>query len=260
MISMNEATADDAQDMSMSVTELHDRGYAVLRAVFPPNEIAAFREVVLANLAAMAKTRRIDHAYHLAGFHRHASFRPLHERIANEPAINRFLAQYYTGTYRTIGLTDITINRSQHWHTDLLRGAYGGFLADGSPWRDSANACLKALVYLQPGRRLHIVSGSHRTPSPLDDDALEALANKADPISVQVEAGDVVMMDIRALHRGATDAEMSDPALVSTPKILVSTVFGLDGSRFAEAMEAGNAKRLADWDMRYFGKALATAG
>ena len=29
---------------------------------------------------------------------------------------------------------------------------------------------------------------------------------------------------------------------------------------FAEAMEAGNAKRLADWDTRYFGKALATAG
>jgi hypothetical protein len=245
----------DTVEMSALVADLRDQGFAILPGVFTTAEIEDFRETVTRHLGLMARTRSIAHAYHLAGFHRVETLVPLHAAIATNEPVQNFLCRYYDGqSFETIGLTDITVNRSQHWHTDLLRGAYSGFLADGSPWHETGHSCLKVLVYLQPGKSLRIAPGSHVAPSPLDDDQLEILAQASNPIQLHVEAGDVVIMDIRSLHRGSTDAEMSDPGLAHDPKILVSTVFGLSGSRFANAMKQGNALRLADWDRRHLGR------
>ncbi len=50
--------------------------------------------------------------------------------------------------------------------------------------------------------RQRIMPGSHLTPTPLDDALLEALGEAArDVVRVDVRAGDVVMVDIRAFHQ-----------------------------------------------------------
>lgn len=232
--------------------EFERRGYCVLPSVFTQQEIVDFRSTTMANLSWMGRTRRAAHAYHLAGFHRFPALTILHGRIVSDPRINQFASACLdTNSYGAIGLSDITVNRSQQWHTDLLRGRYSDFLAGGLPWAKSASTCIKALVYLQDGSSLQIVPGSHLAPSPLDDGLLAGMAETQDAVRVKVRSGDVVMMDIRALHRGATDEEMSNPDLAMTPKILCSTVFGPIGSPFAQAMQIGNAYRMADWDRQY---------
>jgi hypothetical protein len=72
---------------------------------------------------------------------------------------------------------------------------------------------------------------------------------------IEVEAGDVVLMDIRLPHCGSTDEELDDPAFLSEPKILVSIVLGSEGRPLTRAMEAGNRERLRDWDARHGGAA-----
>lgn len=231
-----------------AVAEIRRQGVAVLPAVFTPAEVDEYRRTVVRHLGIMPRTRRIEHSRHLAGFHRYKTLLPLHEAISAKAQVRGFLHDYYDGhAFQAIGVSDITVNRSQPWHTDLLRGTYRGFLSDGSPWRTD-HSCIKALVYLQPGTSLRFVPGSHATASPLDDDELDELARGGIPVTAQVEPGDVVMMDIRTLHRGSTDADLADPRLAREPRILVSTVFGRSGSTFTQAMSEGNAQRQADWD------------
>ncbi|MBE1206654.1 phytanoyl-CoA dioxygenase family protein [Aminobacter carboxidus] len=229
-----------------------EHGFCVLPSVFDNAEIEAFRSACVNNLGCMGQTRDVTHSYHLAGFHRFPSLAKIHARIVTDDTINRFLAAYYgSSPYFALGLSDITVNRSQHWHTDLLRGRYSEFLKDCDPWAEAMGS-LKALVYLQGGASLRILPRSHLSPTPLDDSLLHTLAETAPGVvRVEVKAGDVVMMDIRALHRGSTDADMRNPALAQMPKILVSTVFGPVNSDLARAMQVGNAHRMADWDRRF---------
>lgn len=229
----------------------------MLPSVFSAEEIERFRAVTLGNLGLMGQTREVAHSYHLAGFHRFPALAALHGRIVSDRQIADFMSACFgAGAFDDIGLSDITVNRSQHWHTDLLRGRYSAFLDGGIAWAEPAGGCVKALIYLQDGASLQVVPGSHLEQSPLDDDLLESIAEKASPARVAVRAGDVVMMDIRLLHRGATDEDMARPELRETPKILCSTVFGSIGSAFSEAMRKGNAQRMADWDRRHLQAAL----
>jgi len=200
----------------------------------------------------MGRTREAEHSRHLAGFHRFPALATVHSEIASNRAIYHTLSDYYEGrAYYAIGLSDITVNRSQQWHTDLLRGKYSEFLKDGSPWVETRGSCIKALVYLQAGNSLRVLPRFHLSPTPLDDPMLDSIARTEDVTELKVEAGDVVMMDIRTIHRGATEEEMSEPKLAHSPKILVSTVFGLITSAFTQAMQLGNAQRMVDWDRRY---------
>lgn len=229
-----------------------DLGYCILPSVFSAADIENFRATAVANLRIMGQTRDIAHSYHLAGFHRFPSLSAIHARIASDEAINKFLSAYYGGSaYCAIGLSDITVNRSQQWHTDLLRGRYSKFLEDGIAWQDSERSCIKALVYLQDGASLGILPGSHLVPSPLDDSLLDSLARSQDVVWLDVKAGDTVMMDVRMLHRGSTDEEMRRPELAQAPKILFSTVFGSVSSAFTQAMQIGNAHRMVDWDRQF---------
>jgi Phytanoyl-CoA dioxygenase (PhyH) len=227
-------------------------GYGLLQSVFSKFEIEEFRTKIAQSIGMMGQTRSVSHSYHLAGFHRFPSLSTLHGRIVDDQIINGFLSGYFEQKpYYAIGLSDITINRSQQWHTDLLRGQYAGFLAETNPWSPTSGSCLKALIYLQDGESLQIVPRSHTDRSPLDDNQLANVAETMEVIPVKVKAGDVVMMDIRILHRGSTDEAMSDPSLKQSPKILISTVFGPIASEFAQAMQIGNAHRTADWDRKF---------
>jgi hypothetical protein len=232
--------------------QCRELGCCILPSVFRNSEIEEFRTLAVGNLSIMGQTRDVAHSYHLAGFHRFPTFSAIHARIVADDMINQFLSAYYGGNpYYAIGLSDITVNRSQQWHTDLLRGRYGDFLKEGSPWSEPAESCVKALVYLQDGASLRIVQQSHLAPTPLDDVLLDDLAQSQDVVQVKVSAGDVVIMDIRALHRGSTDEEMRGLELADTPKILFSTVFGPIASAFTQAMQVGNAHRMAEWDRRF---------
>lgn len=226
----------------------------MLRSVYRADEISGFRAAVMANTHIMGQTRDVAHSYHLAGFHRFPNFASLHARIVADGSTNDLLADYYDGAgYFAIGLSDITVNRSQHWHTDLLRGPYAEFLKDVDPWVVRGRGCLKTLIYLQDGASLGIVPGSHLRRSPLDDAELERMVRSEQVVQVPVSSGDVVVMDIRVMHRGSTDEDMRRLDLAQNPKILLSTVFGLVRSPFSRAMQVGNAHRMADWDRRFLG-------
>lgn len=236
-----------AQDVKMD-------GFCVLRGVFGTEAITTLRDTAIRNLDQMGQTRTEEHSYHFAGFHRFSEFANMHAGLVQANPIADLLAEFFEGERQcAIGLSDITVNRSQSWHTDLLRGSFATYLEGIDPWGPSTETCVKALVYLQDGKSLRIVRGSHLKASPLDDDALDRLAQTLSVEQLEIKAGDVVMMDIRALHRGSSDAEMSDPALKNNPKILVSTVFGNPQSAFCQAMQIGNAHRLVSWDSRHLG-------
>lgn len=207
------------------------------------------RTTTLQNLHLFGQTRRARHSYHLAGFHRFQPFHEINDEIAQNSYITNFFgAQFQGAPYRPVGLSDITINRSQHWHTDLLRGRFAGYLDGVNPWQTPDSTCIKALAYLQSGKSLRVVRGSHLQPTPLDDDALDALAQSSHVEQLEIMAGDVVMMDIRTLHRGATEAEADNPALAENPKILIASVFGPADDALSQAMAVGNAHRMAEWD------------
>lgn len=235
-----------------SVDALKQDGVCCLKAVFRPEEVAHFRDQVLQNLDQMGRTRRTAHSHHLAGFHRFPTFAQLHTDLATHPTVTAFLSQVFDqDPYLSIGLSDITVNRSQHWHTDLLRGPYAQHLAGIDPWAPTVGPCIKVLLYLQPGKSLRIVRGSHLSPTPLDDAALERLAQSEAVDRLDLESGDVVMMDLRALHRGSTEEEMAAAAGGARSKILISTVFAPLSSPLSQAIQVGNAHRMVDWDRRH---------
>ena len=152
---------------------------------------------------------------------------------------------------RTIGLSDITINRSQHWHKDLLRGKYEAYLDGVDIWGPESGAVYKALMYLQDGASLHVVRGSHAVPLSLDNDEQAEPGDGDEVMTVPVKAGDVMIMDIRTSHRGSEESAFASGAFDDEPKILVSTALGTDGGKLTDAMEFGNARRLMDWQAKH---------
>jgi len=200
----------------------------------------------------MGITRPNADSRHSAGFHRFPELEPLHQALETNVVIQAALANFYLPHETVaIGLCDITINRSQDWHTDLLRGKYARFLSPGICWSAKTTSCVKALLYLQDSRSLKVVPGSHLRPVSLVNDGACIPARNANVTSVAVKSGDIVLMDIRTVHRGSTEAEMAKVAAGDAPRILVSTVFGARGAELTRAMQTGNTHRLRDWDARH---------
>jgi hypothetical protein len=232
--------------------DIADKGFCVIPGVFDDTAIAQMRCIILSNLDIMSNTRPTETARHLAGFHRFPCFEPMHAAISTDSRVGPILDSVYCrGQMISLGLSDITINRSQLWHTDLLRGDYAKHLTRETCWETSEPPCLKALIYLQDGASLHVLAGSHRRPIALSDDRNAVPASDAEIESVAAKAGDVILMDIRTIHRGSTEAEMGTKGLGVDAKILISTVFGDRYSKLAQAMQKGNAERTVDWDMRH---------
>jgi len=249
-----------AKGMNSALKNLEESGYTVIPGAFDHRAIDQMRLSVLRNLQIMSNTRPTPTSFHIAGFHRFPSLEAIHTSLSTNSKILRVLDGVYEKRRMIcLGLTDITVNRSQPWHTDLLRGAYSVHLTQEICWDTEALPCLKALLYLQDGASLQLVPGSHRHPIDLSADERVIPTGNASVVDVSVHSGDVILMDIRTIHRGASEAEMAEKGLGSDAKILISTVFGDRYSKLTQAMQVGNSKRLIDWDIRTRGTRFGTS-
>jgi len=228
---------------------LLEDGFVVLGDMYPASVIESARRTVMANLHLLRNTRPNRASGHLAGFHRHPALEALHPLVSACPAALRIL-QEATGcsAIRSIGLSDITVNRSQAWHTDLLRGPFRHHLDPKACWGPRGGGVYKALLYLQPGRSLSLMPGGHRGPRSLRDDQECIPTDPSQAITIEVNPGDLVIMDIRLPHCGSTEEALADPRFEQSPKILVSTVLGADSYPLTRAMEIGNFDRLMQWE------------
>jgi hypothetical protein len=188
----------------------------------------------------------------LAGFHRYPELESLHILLTQNSEIRDFLTAIVpSGSLRTIGLSDITINRSQPWHSDLLRGRYAEFLENSVDWESLTAGVYKVLLYLQDGASLQYIEGSHRQPKSLQSDEYAAPAEGSVIGRAAVRSGDVVIMDIRSSHRGADEATYAEGRWDADPRILVSTVLCCIESELTKRLEVGNFHRLVDWMGRH---------
>ncbi len=233
-------------------SQLMQDGYTCLQGLYLPSEIAQARQRVLEHIQLLRNTRPNPSSGHLAGFHRYPELEPLHTLLSGQAAILGVLrAASQSPHVRSIGLSDITVNRSQEWHVDLLRGRYQRHLSANICWGGAGGGVYKVLWYLQGGKSLKVVPGAHTRPIALHSDQSSQPQAPSDALSISTEAGDVILMDIRLPHRGSSEQELSGMDYRKTPKILVSTVLGAESKPLTRAMEAGNFERLHDWDMAH---------
>lgn len=225
-------------------------GYAVIESVFSADSIQRTRDRILDNLSLFKNTRASDSSRHLAAFHRYPSLEPLHTALTSNPQVLAVLKTVFGEQIVTIGLSDITINRSQQWHKDVLREKYAYHLEGIQVFDSKALAPIKALVYLQDSSSLKVLPGSHLQAADLQQGD-KSIAEEPDHVeAIQVNAGDVILIDIRLTHAGSQESDFTAKALHENPKILVSTVFAKDQCPFSRAMERGNQERLFDWQDR----------
>lgn len=249
---MNEIVGKDAVSDRPLVEALLRDGVTVLPAVFSSQELSEMRDIVLSNMALLKNTRPTKSSRHLAGFHQYPVLEGLHAKLTGSRPIRAFLESVFGHqSFRTIGLSDITINRSQPWHTDLLRGKYATFVENRVEWAAESVGIYKALVYLQDSSSLQVAKGSHRQSRSLENDDHAAPSESSEVARIPVKAGDVVILDIRSAHRGADEADYISGARDADPAILVSTVFADTGGALTEALEMGNVHRLSDWRTRH---------
>ena len=232
-----------------NVNQLHRDGYTVLKGVLSKATIEEFRGRILANRALLRNTRPTRSSLHLAGFHRFPEFEAMHTELTSNPVILSFLkAALRNENARSIGLSDITLNRSQCWHRDLLRGRFSSFLESASGfWDENGGGVYKVLCYLQDGSSLKVIKGSHLQPATLDSDTASEPGEDSPVVSIPVEQGDIVITDIRISHRGSPESAFESGAYDDDPRILISTAMGGVNRPLTRAMEIGNFHRLMDW-------------
>jgi ectoine hydroxylase-related dioxygenase (phytanoyl-CoA dioxygenase family) len=174
----------------------------------------------------------------------------LHDVLTANTTITAHLHELLGPQVRTIGLSDITIDRSQPWHKDLLRGPYQGFLAPDGVCANNHGKAFKVIMYLQDAGSLQVIAGSHLHDIDLNTDE-PAIPGPDEPItSVPVRRGDAVIIDLCTTHRGSDEATYLAAPRGAPARILISTVFTRADCDFADRLEAGNGARLADWDRR----------
>ena len=238
----------DKSEVARHSGQLLERGFVVLDGL-PPGAVEEARRRVVANAHLLRNTRPNPASGHVAGFHRYPELEPLHALVSSDPAVLDILkAATDRSPVRSIGLSDITVNRSQPWHVDLLRGKYQPHLTPEICWGPDGGGVYKVLLYLQAGATLRVKPGAHTQALPLDADRNSEPRSAAEVEAVAVQSGEIVLMDIRLPHRGSSEDELSNPEFARNPKILVSTVLAGDGKPLGQAMERGNLERLLDWD------------
>ena len=220
----------------------------MLQGIFDKSAVAQVRQLVLDNRGLLKNTRPSPSAGHLAGFHRFPALEPVHTMLSGNSVILEFFSLLLNGMgVRSIGLSDITINRSQPWHSDLLRGKFRSYLNGSLSWEVDGGGVYKVLFYLQDSASLKLISGSHNIPISLENDRYSEPGEDTDVTTIRVHAGDVVIMDIRSSHCGADESAYASGQWDDNPRILISTVLGGVDCRLTRAMEIGNFHRLMEW-------------
>ena len=250
-----ELTSDDPLYQHVSslsnVQELRKTGITVLKGVFDQETVRQLKRKVLKNRPLYKNTRPTPSSLHLAGFHRFPKLEPIHKLLAGNARILNFLKVLLEGKpVRSIGLSDITINRSQCWHKDLLRGEYQSFLDKETIWGAEGGGVFRLLLYLQKSSSLRIIEGSHLVPVSLEEDRHCEPEDDTGVVTVSVNEGDVAVMDIRTSHRGSPEHVFQSENFTSNPRALVATTLGIADGGLTNAMEQGNARRLKDWQER----------
>ncbi|MBL4820900.1 MAG: phytanoyl-CoA dioxygenase family protein [Gammaproteobacteria bacterium] len=248
---MNTASSIDCQSFYLAKRdELAEKGLVVLPSIYSKEIIQDIRSQIFDNLSLLRNTRATEPSLHLAGFHRYPEFENLHSLISCNETVSDFLKFVLNGqSVRNIGITDITINRSQCWHKDLLRGPYASFLEPDVIWNPLGEV-FRILMYLQDSSSLKFIPGSHLEPISLnsDDHAIPNDESKITPVPVR--AGDLVIMDVRTTHRGAEEKGFKPTN--TDHSMLVATALGADESVLSDQLEIGNSYRLRDWMKRNY--------
>ena len=201
--------------------QLLKRGFVVIEGLcFAAVQDA--RQCIIENAHLLKNTRPNVSSGHIAGFHRYPDFEPLHALVSTNPSVLNILkATSGCSLIRSIGLSDITVNRSQEWHLDLLRGRYQSHLTPEICWGPRGGGAYKALLYLQACTTLKVLPGAHTWPTALDDDRKSEPRSYAEVEAVEVPSGGIVLMDIRLPHRGSSEEELRN-ANAHNLKMLVS--------------------------------------
>ena len=244
---VNPAESTSSADVEHVVDLVKQSGVAVLRGAFGADELAAARRTVEAHTGLMKNTRPNPSAMHLAGFHRFPALEPLHQLITGNRATREIITRLLGADHRTIGLSDITINRSQQWHKDLLRGRFSHHIGDEHSCERDHGKVFKVIAYLQDSSSLHFVPGSHRHDISLESDLFAIPDEDAAVTRVETQLGDAVIIDICTTHRGSPEEAFQSALAEQQQRILVSTVFGGADCDFTRRMELGNAERLSVW-------------
>lgn len=239
--------------MNNNVKKLLDNnGYYILKNIFNDAQLKNYRKKTFNHLDLFSNTRPSPNSRHLAGFHRYPELVTIHSEILSNTQIKEvFNLISDKGKWISIGLTDITINRSQQWHTDLLRGKYKSYINIDNLNSINEGGVYKILLYLQEGKNLKVVPGSHKIFSPLDDNSSKRFASQNNVKILNIDQGDVIIMDVRLQHKGASEDEMMNKELNDNAKILISTVIGESSKKLTHQMMLGNTYRQVDWDEKY---------
>lgn len=226
---------------------VRDVGVGLVKQAFTAEEVAMARSIVLAHDHLMKNTRPSPSSRHIAGFHRFPGLEPVHTLLTGNAKVAAVLTELLGPYLRTIGMADVTINRSQQWHKDLLRGKFSHYIEDPSPCMNHHGKLFKVIVYLQDSASLLVVPGSHRRDIPLSSDDFAIPSADEPVVRVETHVGDAVVLDICTTHRGSEEEAYASLEPGDRGRILVSTVFGAVDCRFADQMELGVVVRLCDW-------------
>ncbi len=93
----------------------------------------------------------------MASFHRFPGLEPVHTLLTGNAKVAVVLTELLEPALRTIGMSDITVNRSQQWHKDLLRGKFSRYVADENPCANHSGKLFKVILYLQDSASLLVV-------------------------------------------------------------------------------------------------------
>src|SRR5262245_58016729 len=166
------------EDLVRNLQELRRDGLTVLEGVYDRKTVDLSRKQVMEHWSLYKNTRPTPSSRHLAGFHLYPELVSLHNLLAGNKKVLNFMKLVLGGQQpRSIGLSDITINRSQHWHKDLLRGKYAPYLNGVDFWDCECAGVFKLLMYLQDGTSLKIVRGCN---------ALSMSREQEGPLSTQL--------------------------------------------------------------------------
>src|SRR4051794_31237915 len=108
----------DRSELARHAKRLLECGFVVLDGLSPA-AVEDARRCVVDNAHLLRNTRPNPASGHVAGFHRYPELEPLHALVSSRPAVLDILkAATGRSSVRSIGLSDITVNRSQPWHVD----------------------------------------------------------------------------------------------------------------------------------------------